>query len=53
MAHLNQEKDIDKAIREIAADANLYGLDAKKVRSIWFQALLEEVAENDKKKMAH
>lgn len=45
--HLNDEKEIDNAIQQIASDANLYGLDAERVRQIWFSALLQQVADNE------
>ncbi|ACV26531.1 hypothetical protein [Kangiella koreensis] len=45
--HSNEEKEIDVAIQQIARDVNLYGLDAEKVKKIWFSALLQQVADNE------
>ena len=42
-----KDKDIDSAIQQIASDANLYGLDAERVKHIWFSALLQQVADNE------
>lgn len=52
--HLNEDKEIDVAIQQIASDANLYGLDAERVKQIWFSALLQQVADNElKNQQAH
>lgn len=45
--HHTEEKEIDTAIQQIASDANLYGLDAERVKQIWFSALLQQVADNE------
>lgn len=47
------DKDIDKVIQQVANDASLYGLDAEKVKEIWFEALLRQVADNELNKKAH
>ncbi|HEY9031748.1 MAG TPA: hypothetical protein VIM93_10340 [Kangiella sp.] len=45
--HRIEEKEIDAAIQQIASDVNLYGLDADKVKKIWFSVLLQQVADNE------
>ena len=50
---LGGEKDIDKVIKQVANDANLYGLDADKVQEIWLAALLQQVADNELDKKSH
>ena len=47
------DKDIDKVIQQVANDASLYGLDAEKVKEIWLDALLRQVADNELEKQAH
>ena len=50
---LEQDKDIDKVIQQVANDASLYGLDAEKVKEIWLDALLRQVADNELERQAH
>ncbi|AKE52162.1 hypothetical protein TQ33_1202 [Kangiella geojedonensis] len=47
------DKDIDEVIQQVANDASLYGLDAEKVKEIWFDALLRQVADNELERKAH
>jgi len=49
----DNDKDIDEVIQQVANDASLYGLDAEKVKEIWFDALLRQVADNELEKKAH
>jgi hypothetical protein len=49
----DSDKDIDEVIKQVANDASLYGLDAEKVKQIWFEALLKQVADNELDKKAH
>ncbi|RDX35649.1 hypothetical protein DZA50_06820 [Kangiella sp. HD9-110m-PIT-SAG07] len=49
----DSDKDIDEVIQQVANDASLYGLDADKVKEIWFDALLRQVADNELEKKAH
>lgn len=48
-----RDKDIDEVIKQVANDASLYGLDAEKVKEIWLEALLRQVADNELEKKAH
>ena len=50
---LEQDKDIDKVIQQVANDPTLYGLDAEKVKEIWLDALLRQVADNELERQAH
>ena len=49
----DNDQDIDEVIQQVANDASLYGLDAEKVKEIWFDALLRQVADNELEKKAH
>jgi hypothetical protein len=51
--HLDSEKDIDQVIQQVANDISLYGLDAEKVKEIWLDALLRQVADNELERQAH
>ena len=51
--HQGSEKDIDQVIQQVASDISLYGLDAEKVKEIWLDALLRQVADNELDKQAH
>ncbi len=52
--YLTEEKEIDSAIKQIASDVSLYGLDAERVKQIWFSALLQQIADNEiKDQQAH
>ncbi|GAA0211405.1 hypothetical protein GCM10009123_18220 [Kangiella japonica] len=51
--HQDSEKDIDQVIQQVASDICLYGLDAEKVKEIWLDALLRQVADNELERQAH
>ncbi|AOE49967.1 hypothetical protein [Kangiella sediminilitoris] len=50
---MEEAKEIDEVIKQVANDASLYGLDASKVQEIWLDALLRQVADNELDKKAH
>ncbi|MBV35403.1 MAG: hypothetical protein CMP47_08080 [Rickettsiales bacterium] len=52
-SHLDSVKDIDQVIQQVANDISLYGLDAEKVKEIWLDALLRQVADNELERQAH